>query len=72
MAQDHRMGCEVWYVAAHLRLAKLSLLSPGDVVGVTVMGQHIIYLNSFEAAGDLLEKRSVLYSDRSQSSMLEL
>lgn len=36
------------------------------------MGQRIIYLNTFESAIDLMEKRSAMYSDRPHTSMLEL
>ncbi|KAF4596650.1 hypothetical protein EYR38_008037 [Pleurotus pulmonarius] len=36
----------------------------GDVVYVNLFGRHIVVLNSKEAAYDLLEKRSALYSDR--------
>ena len=71
MAHDHGVGREVRYVA-HTCVTNSLWFSPGDVVGVTAMGQHIIYLNSVETAQDLLEKRSGLYSDRPHSSMLEL
>jgi len=36
----------------------------GDVVHVSALGQHIIILNSSEAANDLLDQRSAIYSDR--------
>ncbi|KAF8522564.1 cytochrome P450 [Hysterangium stoloniferum] len=36
----------------------------GDLVHVTVLGQSILVLNSYEAAIDLLERRSSIYSDR--------
>jgi len=44
----------------------------GDLVYLNAVGQDIIYINSFDVATELLEKRSSLYSDRVQSTMLEL
>ncbi|KAF9645975.1 cytochrome P450 [Thelephora ganbajun] len=42
----------------------------GDVNYVTVVGQPIIVLNSYQAARDLLEKRSGIYSSRPRMVML--
>lgn len=36
----------------------------GDIVSISIFGQTIIVLNSVEAAIDMLEKKSVIYSDR--------
>ncbi|KAL0578091.1 cytochrome p450 [Marasmius crinis-equi] len=36
----------------------------GDVIHLEALGDHIILINSFEAANDLLEKRSRIYSNR--------
>jgi hypothetical protein len=36
----------------------------GDVVHVNALGQHIIILNSMEAANELLDQRSTIYSSR--------
>jgi len=36
----------------------------GDVTHLNLLGQHLIFLNTEEAANDLLEKRSKIYSDR--------
>jgi hypothetical protein len=36
----------------------------GNVVHVNALGQHIIVLNSFEAANELMDQRSAIYSDR--------
>lgn len=57
--------------------AKLTLLhgfadfvdTPGDVNYVTVVGKPIIVLNSYQAARDLLEKRSGIYSNRPRMVM---
>ncbi|KAJ8518596.1 hypothetical protein ONZ45_g4351 [Pleurotus djamor] len=40
-----------------------------DVVHIDVMGKHIVILDSFEAANDLLEKRSTIYSSRNDMVM---
>ena len=36
----------------------------GDVIYFNALGRSIVVLNSAEAAVDLLEKRSSIYSDR--------
>ncbi|KAI0028835.1 cytochrome P450 [Vararia minispora EC-137] len=41
----------------------------GDVVYVNVFGQPIVILNSLQAAQDLLDQRSVIYSDRPRMPM---
>ncbi|KAI0334559.1 cytochrome P450 [Cubamyces sp. BRFM 1775] len=44
----------------------------GDVVHLRVLGRSIILIGSYEAACDILEKRSAIYSDRPPSAMVEL
>ncbi|KAF8181626.1 cytochrome P450 [Pholiota molesta] len=41
----------------------------GDVVFLSAFGKHILFLNSFDAAMELFDKRSAIYSDRPQSTM---
>ena len=59
------MGGQLWYVVAVLwgpqRYADREL---GDVVYVQIFGQPMVILDSLQAARDLLEKRSSIYSDR--------
>jgi hypothetical protein len=43
---------------------------PGDVVHIDIFGQSIIILNSLQAARDLLDKRSSIYSDRPRFVLL--
>ncbi|KZT41729.1 cytochrome P450 [Sistotremastrum suecicum HHB10207 ss-3] len=38
--------------------------SYGDFIGMTILGQRIVILNSYEAVMEMLEKRGTLYSDR--------
>jgi hypothetical protein len=56
-----------------MNVSKISTdLIIGDINYANVAGQHLVYLNSFDVAVDLLEKRSSLYSDRAHSSMMKL
>ena len=45
---------------------------PGDILHLTVFGQHLVVLNSIDSAVTLMEKRSDRYSDRPAFPMLEL
>ena len=40
------------------------LYTEGDIVSISIFGQTIVVLNSVDAAIDMLEKKSVIYSDR--------
>ncbi|CAL1703236.1 unnamed protein product [Somion occarium] len=42
----------------------------GDIIHLKVLNQHTIIISSMEAASDLFDKRSAIYSDRFQSVML--
>ncbi|KAI8996338.1 cytochrome P450 [Trametes punicea] len=44
----------------------------GDIVHLSLFGQSIIVLSSFESAVEILEKRSANYSDRPRSVMAKL
>lgn len=44
--------------------SRVEISSPGDVVYVHVLGQSLVFLNSPEAAFDLLDKRGSIYSDK--------
>jgi len=44
----------------------------GEVVYVDVAGQDIVSINTYEAAINLLEKRSSLHSDRPHTPMIQL
>lgn len=46
--------------------------SLGDLVMVTNLGTRFLFVNSYEAALDLFEKRGNNYSTRPFNSMLEL
>ena len=47
-------------------------ISLGDIMFFKIPTQRIVVLNSVEAAVDLLEKRSDIYSSRHQPLMLNL
>ncbi|KAJ6605697.1 cytochrome P450 [Mycena sp. CBHHK59/15] len=44
----------------------------GDIVHARVFGQHVILVNSLEAASDLFDKRAHIYSDRPVTPMIDL
>ena len=44
----------------------------GDVIHMSVFGEHIVVLGSPQAVGDLLDHRSAVTSDRQQSPLIEL
>ncbi|KAH7334825.1 cytochrome P450 [Rhizoctonia solani] len=48
----------------HLTYAKWCKELNSDIISVTVLGQTIVILNSVNAATDLLDRRSTIYSDR--------
>ncbi|KAH7333662.1 cytochrome P450 [Rhizoctonia solani] len=50
--------------------AKLGEQLKSDIVFLNLLGHKLVVLNSAEAASDILEKRSALYSDRPQIPMV--
>ena len=46
-------------------------LDPGDIVYAYVLGDHVVVLNSFNAANDLLTKSGATYSNRPDCTMTE-
>lgn len=44
----------------------------GDLVYLNVLGTRFVYVNSFEAAHELFERRSSLYADRPDQPMMSL
>lgn len=71
MADIRAMVPQVWYVDSLLpdAIYQAPFIS-GDIVHVTVLGQHIVMLNSAKAVTDLLERRSAVYSSRPQTTMI--
>ncbi|KAH9888994.1 cytochrome P450 [Cubamyces lactineus] len=53
------------------RLSQLAA-TYGNVIYMTLLGQSVVVLETYEAAIELLEKRSANYSDRPRSVMAEL
>ena len=45
---------------------------PGDIVYTESLGQPMVFLNSLDAARELLDNRSGLYSDRPESPSLNM
>ncbi|CUA69023.1 O-methylsterigmatocystin oxidoreductase [Rhizoctonia solani] len=54
-----------------LAYMKLGQLLNSDIIYLSMLGQRIVVLNSAQAASDLLDKRSALYSDRMCPPMLK-
>lgn len=54
----------------HLAYMELGKQLNSDIIYLRILGKDIIVLNSVQAASDLLEKRSALYSDRSCAAMV--
>ena len=50
--------------AAELSDKRMSVAPQGDLMRLTVLGQPIYIISSYKIATDLLEKRSLIYSDR--------
>jgi hypothetical protein len=66
------MGGEVWYAYMGFRIFNLSYTAHiplGDVCYARFMNQDIIILNSYEAAVELLDRRSATYSGRPRMIM---
>ncbi|CAE6444274.1 unnamed protein product [Rhizoctonia solani] len=55
----------------HLTYLKLGKQLNSDIVYMNFMGQSLLVLNTAQAASDLLEKRSAIYSDRVCAPMVK-
>lgn len=51
-------------------LSLITVTLAGDVMHVTILGQSMVILHSLQAARDLLDKRSSIYSDRPRFVLL--
>ena len=47
-----------------LAYSETQRIEPGDIIYLNVVGQPMVVLNSHKVAGDLLDRRSRIYSDR--------
>lgn len=67
------MGEEIWeYVDSLFRLLSRFLnVDLGDVLYGSALGNHVVILNKWEDAKELLENRSIKYSDRPWIPMIE-
>ena len=54
-------------VASYTRCTCSRCVDPGDIVHLNLMGKHVVVLNSFEVAKDVLEQSK--YSDRPHFTM---
>ena len=54
---------------ANLLLTRLCVCVAGELVYLNIFGQGLLFVNSYEAAVDLLEKRGAIYSDKPKMIM---
>ncbi|EUC54095.1 cytochrome P450 family protein [Rhizoctonia solani AG-3 Rhs1AP] len=54
----------------HYAFAKLGEQLKSDIIFLNILGHKLVILNSAEAASEILDKRSMLYSDRPQIPMV--
>jgi hypothetical protein len=52
------------YSMTSLRLSPIELYAGSDIIYANVLGQSIIVIDKYEAAVEILEKRSGIYSSR--------
>ncbi|CAE6449097.1 unnamed protein product [Rhizoctonia solani] len=55
----------------HLAYLELGKRLKSDIIYMDMMGQPVVVLNNAQAASDLFEKRSAMYSDRIGSTMVD-
>lgn len=66
------MEKEIRYAGVHYIISSFSLTGHlGDVVYLENFGVPLVVLNSYEAATELLEKRSIKYSSRQLGTMID-
>jgi len=55
----------IWCLnSEYQRLRPLFLLADSDIIHLNVVGTSMVVLDTSEAANELLERRSLIYSDR--------
>ncbi|CAE6542019.1 O-methylsterigmatocystin oxidoreductase [Rhizoctonia solani] len=54
----------------HINFMKIGKQLKSDIIYLSIMGQPLVVLNSAQAASDLLDKRSNIYSDRINAPMV--
>ncbi|KAG8750185.1 hypothetical protein FRC12_013028 [Ceratobasidium sp. 428] len=55
----------------HLEYEKMSKSLKSDIISLSIPGMNIVVLHSAQAATDLFDKRSAIYSDRTNFTMVE-
>lgn len=74
MADFHAMGRAIRCAAAQhgIQIAPAHVVSLGELVGASLLGQPLLILNSARVAYELLDKKGALYSDRPSRPMMKL
>lgn len=60
------MEREIWSVSLRISRSRLTL-RPGDLIYVNVAGKPVVVISSQKIAGDLMDRRATIYSDRPQN-----
>ena len=68
IGQEMRQVQVQQYCVSHL--PNITYSAGSDVVYMKALGSHLLVLNSFEAARDLLDKKGALYSSRPRLVMI--
>ena len=58
------MAQTIWWDTPTSTDIAIDPLYIGDIIFVNVLGKNVVFLNSEKVATDLLDKRSIIYSDR--------
>ena len=68
------MDQRVWWVhrASPVTIDSITVIADSNIIHVNAAGTSIVILNSYEAAVELLERRSTLYSSRSSRHLFRL
>lgn len=72
MGGNHWAWEAIWCETLNYFISKYDEDIAGDMVYFSVAGQNLIYVNSFDVAIDLFEKRSSRYSDRAHTTMMTM
>ena len=70
MGKIQPVGEGLWQVPPSVASIDHAYNKAGDIVHVRSFGSSLVVLNTFQAASNLLEKRSSIYSSRRHSTML--
>ena len=68
-ASTSRSDLRPWHSVMHELTPVVRFPCAGELVYLNIFGQGILFVNTYEAAVDLLEKRGAIYSDKPKMVM---